>query len=83
MEPFNEIWGIGELGAREPGVVFRAITHPLDEVTNASTSVFAIKNVFNFVFIFTVDDDGRRRWSSDTIVMPGAEAIDMEYVVDP
>ena len=63
--------------------MFRAITHPLDEVTNASASVFAIENVLDFVFLFTVDDDGRRRWGCDTIVMPGAKAINMEHVMDP
>ena len=82
MEPFDEFWGVGELSTREPLVVFGTITDPFDEVAKAPASVFAVENLLDLVLLFAINDDRRRRWSSDTIVTSGAESVHVEHVVD-
>jgi len=53
-------FGSGDFGGRLPGIVFMAISFPLDEVLESSLVPTTVKYLFYFPLRFSVNDYGRR-----------------------
>ena len=59
MELRCEFWS-GDFGGRLPGVVFMAISFPLDEVLESPLVPTTIEYLFYFPFHFSIDDYGQQ-----------------------
>ena len=58
MELHYQFWS-GDFGGRLPGIVFAAISFPLDEVLESSPVPMTVEDLFYFPLHFSVDDYGR------------------------
>jgi len=58
MELYCQFWR-RDFGDRLPGIVFAAISFPLDEVLESSLVPMTVKYLFYFPLRFSVDDYGR------------------------
>ena len=76
-----------ELLSRDPEIITLAVTLPAYEVLKTSpfgpVRETTVKDLLDFPFLFTIDNDWvRRRWWNDTVVVPGAKPVDMDNQVD-
>jgi len=53
-----EFWS-GDFGGRLPGIVFMAISLPLDEILESSLVPTTVEYLFYFLLQFSIDDYGR------------------------
>ena len=58
IELHCQFWS-GDFGGRLPGIVFAAISFPLDEVLESSLVPMTVEDLFYFLLCFSVDDYGR------------------------
>jgi len=58
MELHYEFWS-GDFGGGLPGIVFMAISLPLDEVLESSLVPTTVEYLFYFLLQFSIDDYGR------------------------
>ena len=58
IELHCQFWS-GDFGSRLPGIVFTAISFPLDEVLESSLMPTTVKYLFYFLLHFSIDDYGR------------------------
>jgi len=58
MELHCQFWS-GDFGGRLPGIVFAAISFPLDEVLESSLMPTTVEYLFYFPLRFSIDDYGR------------------------
>lgn len=86
VEVRNGFIGV-EFLSRDPEVITFSVAFPAYKILQTSPfgliEETAVEDLFNFPFLFTVDDDRiRRRWFDYAVVVPGAKPVNVDDRVD-